>query len=363
MDHLVGRQAQVARPPVQVQQRRPVGHLPLQPLDQRPALGPADPSRRLVPQLQPQSPPRRHLLEHGRIAPQLVPARGQRRPGRPLLLAAACIAGDHRVPRRVVIAAGRRERVGTLPVQERQVILPVREPGRDQPVPGHPQLHPLGGEEQVETRDHPLQDGHPLLGLGVAVLVQQQHVRPARDPGLDPQRRAESGAIRVGAGTVEPVQHGDHPGRRAVLRVDRVQLAELGGRLRRQAVLDRPPGRRVSRRESLRLAPPAVAPSHSSAGQKPGTRFTTSSRSSSSFPPGRSSTRRSPSTVAGSCASPRRGNRSGRRGRAAPPGRAPAAPSEPMHPARLFVRRAFMLSAFRSSLCASILRPRGTWRR
>ena len=59
VDHLVGRRAQVDRPPVEIQQRRPVGGLPLQSVDDRPALGTADALRRLVGELDPQPSPRR----------------------------------------------------------------------------------------------------------------------------------------------------------------------------------------------------------------------------------------------------------------------------------------------------------------
>ena len=304
MDHLVGRQAQVARPPIQVQERRPVGHLPLQPLDQRPALGPADPSRRLVPQLQPQSPPRRHLLEQARIAPQLVPAPRQRRPRRPLLLAAPRIAGDHRVPRRVEVAAGRRERVGTLPVQERQVILPVREPRRDQPVAGHPQLHALGGEEQVETRDRPA-PGRPPAPAASASLCWCSSRTCGPRAILASIPSAARKAAKSGSG-----QGRSSPSSTAAIRAVGPCFGSIACSARTSAAASVVrPFSIAHQAAAYRDANPASCasrrrPSHSSAGQKPGTRFTTSSRSSSSFPPGRSSTRRPSSTVAGSCASP-----------------------------------------------------------
>ena len=67
---------------------------------------------------------------------------------------------------------------------------------------------------------------------------------------LDPECGSKRGQVRVGGGTVEPVQHGDHPRRRPVVRFDRVEFAQLGGDLRSQSVLDGPPDRRIAGRES-----------------------------------------------------------------------------------------------------------------
>ena len=90
--------------------------------------------------------------------------------------------------------------VGILLVKERQVLVPIGEPRRYQPMARDPQLDPLGREQEVEPREHSLQHRNPFARFGFRMLVQQDHVRPARHLGLDPQRLAEGGQFRISHG-------------------------------------------------------------------------------------------------------------------------------------------------------------------
>ena len=84
-------------------------------------------------------------------------------------------------------------------------------------------------------------------------------MRAARDLGLDTERLGKPGEIGIAARLREPVESIIHAGRLSVLRIESVQLSNLGRCLGRQSILDRPPHHREPRLKPLACARLAAA--------------------------------------------------------------------------------------------------------
>ena len=147
----------------------------------------------------------------------------------------------------MVIALGRTKGHGLLGVEEGEIVAPPGEPGRGQPMTRCGQFDPLGGEEQIVAGDHAFKQVDALVGVGVIVLMEQDHVGAPRLVRMHPHRATDRSQIGVGEGA-DPVSRGRRPcGHRRVAWIRLVGRADHRDGLGSQAVLQGPPGRREPR--------------------------------------------------------------------------------------------------------------------